>query len=65
MERSKKMLENDKINTKNRLQRKMKKIYTSPSVELAELEIENGIAMSTQTVDGINDIYLTEEEVDW
>ena len=43
----------------------MKKTYTSPSVELAELEIENGIAMSTQTVDGINDIYLTEEDVEW
>jgi hypothetical protein len=43
----------------------MKKTYTQPSVDLAELEIENGIAMSTQTVNGINDIYLTEEEVEW
>ncbi len=43
----------------------MKKNYTQPSVDLTELEIENGIAMSTQTVDGINEIYLTEEEVEW
>lgn len=43
----------------------MKKTYTQPSVDLTELEIENGIAMSTQTVNGINDIYLTEENVEW
>jgi hypothetical protein len=29
------------------------------------MEVEMGIAMSTQTVDGISDIYLYEEEVDW
>lgn len=29
------------------------------------VEVEEGIAMSTQTVDGFNDIYLTEETVKW
>lgn len=43
----------------------MKKTYTQPTIDLTEMEVEMGIAMSTQTVDGINDIYLYEEEVDW
>lgn len=43
----------------------MKKLYTQPTVDLSAVEVEMGIAMSTQTVDGINDIYLTEEEVEW
>ena len=43
----------------------MKKTYTQPNLDLVEMEVEQGIAMSTQTVDGINDIYLTEENVEW
>lgn len=43
----------------------MKKLYTQPTVDLTSVEVEMGIAVSTQTVDGIADIYLTEEEVDW
>lgn len=43
----------------------MKKTYTQPSLDLVEMEVEQGIAMSTQTVDGFNDIYLTEENVEW
>ena len=39
--------------------------YTSPTIELNNVEVEMGIAMSTQSVDGIADIYLTEEEVEW
>jgi hypothetical protein len=43
----------------------MKKTYTQPAIDLVEMEVEMGIAMSTQTVDGINDIYLEEENVVW
>ena len=43
----------------------MKKTYTQPTLDLTEMEVEQGIATSTQTVDGINDIYLYEEDVDW
>lgn len=43
----------------------MKKLYTQPSLESFEMAIEQGIAASMQTVDGIGDIYLTEEEVNW
>ena len=43
----------------------MKKTYTNPTLDIVEMTVEMGIAMSTQTVDGINDIYLTEEEVEW
>lgn len=43
----------------------MKKLYTQPTLESIEMAIEQGIAASLQTVDGFNDIYLTEEEVDW
>jgi hypothetical protein len=43
----------------------MKKLYTQPTVDLSAVEVEMGIAMSTQTIDGINDIYLMEEEVEW
>lgn len=37
--------------------------YISPTVELTELEVEMGIATSTQTMEGFNDIYLEEEDV--
>lgn len=43
----------------------MKKLYTQPTLESIEMAIEQGIAASLQTVDGIGDIYLTEEEVNW
>ncbi len=43
----------------------MKKTYTNPTLDIVEMATEMGIAMSTQTIDGINDIYLTEEDVDW
>jgi hypothetical protein len=43
----------------------MKKLYTQPTVDLSAVEVEMGIAMSTQTIDGINDIYLMEEDVEW
>ena len=43
----------------------MKKLYTQPTVDLSAVEVEMGIAMSTQTIDGINDIYLEEENVVW
>lgn len=43
----------------------MKKLYTQPTLESLEMAIEQGIAASMQTVDGIGDIYLTEEEVNW
>ena len=43
----------------------MKKTYINPTLDIVEMAVEMGIAMSTQTVDGINDIYLTEEEVEW
>ncbi len=43
----------------------MKKLYTQPTVDLSAVEVEMGIAMSTQTIDGINDIYIMEEEVEW
>jgi hypothetical protein len=43
----------------------MKKTYTQPTLDLVEMEVEQGIAMSTQTVDGFDDIYLTEEDVKW
>lgn len=43
----------------------MKNNYTSPTVDLTAIEVEMGIAMSTQTIDGFNEIYLTEENVDW
>lgn len=43
----------------------MKKLYTQPTLESIEMAIEQGIAASLQTVNGIDDIYLTEEEVNW
>ena len=43
----------------------MKRNYTEPAVEIIEMAVEQGIAASLQTVDGINDIYLTEEDVNW
>lgn len=43
----------------------MKKLYTQPTLDLTNIEVEMGIAMSTQTIDGFNDIYLTEENVEW
>ncbi len=43
----------------------MKKLYTQPTLECIEMAIEQGIAASLQTVNGIDDIYLTEEEVNW
>ena len=43
----------------------MKKTYTQPTLDLTEMEVEQGIAMSTQEVNGINDIYLYEEDVEW
>ncbi len=43
----------------------MKKIYTSPAIEMEIIEVEQGIALSTQTLDGFNDIFLEEEDVEW
>lgn len=42
-----------------------KQNYISPTVDLTKIEIEVGIAMSTQTVDGFSNIYLNEEDVEW
>lgn len=39
--------------------------YVAPAIESVEMAIEQGIAASIQTVDGIADIYLTEEDVEW
>lgn len=39
--------------------------YVAPAIESVEMAIEQGIAASPQTVNGINDIYLTEENVNW
>ncbi len=38
--------------------------YLAPSIDLVEMEVEMGIAVST-TVDGFSDIYLFEEDVEW
>ena len=43
----------------------MKKTYTQPTIDLTEMEVEQGIAMSIASENGISDIYLYEEEVDW
>ncbi len=44
-----------------------KRNYISPAVSVEEYQIENGIAVSTQIIQEnmINEIWLTEEEVDW
>lgn len=43
----------------------MKKNYTQPTIEIAEVALEMGIAMSIPSAGGIEDIYLTEEDVIW
>ena len=39
--------------------------YVAPAIESVEMAIEQGIAASIQTVNGIENIYLTEENVEW
>ena len=43
----------------------MKKNYTSPAIEIENIEVEQGIAMSTQELGGFGDIFLEEEDVEW
>ena len=44
-----------------------KQFYISPTLGIEEIQVESGIAVSTQIIQGnmINEIWLTEEEVDW
>ncbi len=42
-----------------------KSIYTSPTLDLIDMEIEQGIAVSLNGENGFNDIYLEEEDVEW
>ena len=46
------------MNTKN---------YIAPTIESESICVEMGIAISTQILDSqiFNDIYITEEEVEW
>lgn len=49
-----------------KLNQTMKKTnYVAPAIESVEMAIEQGIAASIQTVDGVSEIYLTEEDVVW
>lgn len=45
----------------------MSKNYIAPTVEMESLCVEQGIAMSTQSIESslISDIYVTEENVEW
>lgn len=60
-------LQNNKSNTyqKTNYKHSMKKNYTQPTIEIAEVALEMGIAMSIPSAGGIEDIYLTEEDVIW
>lgn len=44
-----------------------KQFYTSPTLGIEEIQVESGIAVSTQVFETslFNDIYLTEETVTW
>lgn len=44
-----------------------KQNYIAPAVGIEEIQVESGIAVSTQIIQEnmINEIWLTEEEVDW
>lgn len=39
--------------------------YIKPAIDLVELEVEQGIAMSTQELGGFGDIFLEEKDVEW
>ena len=39
--------------------------YIKPAIDLVELEVEQGIAMSTQELEGFGDIFLEEKDVEW
>ena len=39
--------------------------YIEPTIDLVEMEVEQGIAMSTQELGGFGDIFLEEEDVEW
>ena len=39
--------------------------YIKPAIALVELEVEQGIAMSTQELGGFGDIFLEEKDVEW
>lgn len=43
----------------------MKKQYTEPAIDLFELEVEQGIAQSTQELGGFGNIDIPEEDVMW
>ncbi len=38
--------------------------YIEPTIDLVELEVEQGIAMSIES-NGFKDIYLEEETIEW
>lgn len=39
--------------------------YIKPAIDLVELEVEQGIAMSPQELGGFGDIFLEEKDVEW
>ena len=39
--------------------------YIKPAIDLVELEVEQGIAMSTQELGGFGNIDIPEEDVMW
>ncbi len=39
--------------------------YIKPAIDLVELEVEQGIAMSTQELGSFGDIFLEEKDVEW